>query len=360
MIPVLYDENETQFESGGIGYLADCTSCIVTEERNGVYECEFSYPCTGPLFKEIYERRYIYATHDDSPEGQPFEIYARSEPIDGIVTYNAHHISYRLSNEVVMTPFTWGSCKGVMDGISQALVPSDNFAFDTNIVMYKNYEIKVPTICREMLGGEENSVVQTYGGEYEFDGWKVHLLKQRGIDTDIEIRYGKNMIDYNHAVDISESYNAVVPYYFKEGEDGDPDVLVTLPEKIITNNYQMPYTEAEAWDLTSEIDETDGVVPTTDRLRAVAYGKMYDMKTWIPSETFEIDFAALWQTEEYKQFAPLQRVKLCDTVLVYFPQYGTEAVREKVVKTVFNTLLDRYDEITLNQLPTTFSGILSN
>ncbi len=354
MIPLLYDENEKEFTSGGLGYLADCTSCVVSEERNGTYECEFSYPCSGPLFNEIRERRYIYATHDDTEDGEPFEIYARSEPIDGIVTFNAHHISYKLSDAVVM-PFVASDINAVMNRIGTNLVTRDVFTFETDKTSNVGYKLTIPTLCREMLGGSESSVLDVYGGgEYEFNMFHVMLWDRRGEDTDIEIRYRKNLVDYKHDVDTSEAYNVVVPYWYKEGSEGEPDTVVTLPERYIAYDG-VPFFEAVPLDLSDEFKEA----PTEDQLRVRARKAMSDVKPWLPSETFEINFAALWQTEEYKYYAPLQRVKLCDTVLVYYPEYGIEAVREKVVKTVYNTLLDRLDDIILNELPTTFSGQLS-
>ena len=60
MIPILFDQTEKQFTSGGLGFLADCTSCKVSQERNGVFECEFVYPISGPLYEQIQERRLIY------------------------------------------------------------------------------------------------------------------------------------------------------------------------------------------------------------------------------------------------------------------------------------------------------------
>ena len=356
MTPILYDENETVFQSGGIGYLSDCTSCVVTEERNGVYECEFSYPCTGPLFKEIRERRFIFATHDDSEDGQPFEIYARSEPIDGIVTFNAHHISYQLSDSVVM-PFSATSCAQAISKISPNLISDNTFTFQTDKTNVGDYKLSVPTSCREMLGGSENSLLDVYqGGEYEFNKFKVTLYRNRGTDTNVEIRYRKNLIDYTHDIDTSEAYNVVVPYWYQEGDEGQPGTLVTLPEKYIAYTTGISFFEAVPLDMGEYFEDA----PTDGELRDMATHLLNTSHAWNPAENFEINFAALWQTEEYKEFAPLQRVKLCDTVLVYFPEYGLEAVREKVVKTVFNTLLNRFDEITLNELPATFSGNLGS
>ena len=59
MIPVLYKANSTNFDTFGIGVLKDCTSCEVTEERNGAYECVLKYPITGALYKEICTERLV-------------------------------------------------------------------------------------------------------------------------------------------------------------------------------------------------------------------------------------------------------------------------------------------------------------
>lgn len=53
MIPILYKESATDFSTFGIGALADTVSCLVTEERNGVYELTLKYSLNGPLYSEI-------------------------------------------------------------------------------------------------------------------------------------------------------------------------------------------------------------------------------------------------------------------------------------------------------------------
>lgn len=351
MIPILYEQTEKQFTSGGLGFLADCTSCKVTEERNGIFECEFIYPITGPLYDKIQERAIIFATHDDSGEPQPFDIYARSAPIDGLVTFYAHHISYRLSNSVVM-PFTATGVADAMSKIQANIVTDrdDDFTFWTDKTTSGEYEKKVPSIVRTTLGGEEGSLLDVYGrGDYEFDKFAVRLYQNKGRETDIEIRYGKNLTNIEHKIDDSESYNAIVPYWLNE-ENG---ALVTLPEGYVSHDDGTAYVVAIPFPM-NEYFET---MPTVAAMRQKAQQLLDSSEAWVPSEDFEVNFVQLWQTEEYKDYAPLQRVNLCDTVRVYYPELGVNAVRERVVKTVYNTLLDRYDEITLNELPTTLTGL---
>lgn len=351
MIPILYDQTEKQFTSGGLGFLADCTRCQVSQERNGIFECEFEYPITGPLYDKIQERRIIFAAHDDSGDPQPFDIYARSAPINGIVTFYAHHISYRLSNSVVM-PFKATSIADAMLKIQANIVTDrdDDFTFWTDKTTSGDYEKKVPSIVRTTLGGEEGSLLDVYGrGDYEFDKFAVRLYQNKGVDTDVEIRYGKNITNIEHKVDNSSSYNAIVPYWLNE-ESG---ALVTLPEGYVSYNDGTAYIVAIPYPMNDYFQ----TAPTVSAMRTKAQQLLDSSDSWVPSEGFEVNFVQLWQTEEYEDYAPLQRVNLCDTVKVYYPELGVNAVREKVVKTVYNTLLNRYDEITLNELPTTLTGL---
>lgn len=351
MIPILYDQSEKDFTSGGLGFLAECVSCQVSEERNGIFECQFVYPITGSKYNLIQERAIIFATHDDSGIPQPFDIYARSAPINGLVTFYAHHISYRLSNAVVM-PFVATSCADAMEKIEANIVTDvdGDFTFWTDKTTSGDYAKTVPSIVRTTLGGEEGSILDVYGkGDYMFDKFAVKLYANRGSDTNVEIRYGKNLVDIEHKIDRSEAYNAIVPYWLNE-ESG---TLVTLPEGYVYYDDGTAYIVAIPFSM-NEYFETQ---PTEEELRTQAQNLLDSSDAWVPDEGFSVDFVQLWQTEEYEQYAPLQRVNLCDTVRVYYPELGVNAVRERVVKTVYNTLLDRYDEITLNELPTTLTGM---
>lgn len=351
MIPILFDQSEKEFTSGGLGFLVDCTSCKVTEERNGVYECEFVYPITGPKYSLIQEKSIILATHDDSGIPQPFDIYARSAPINGLVTFYAHHISYRLSNAVVM-PFSATSCVEAMRQIQINTVTDrdDDFTFWTDKATKGTYSKTVPSIVRTTLGGEEGSILDVYGrGDYEFDMFTVRLYQNKGTDTDVEIRYGKNLIDIEQKIDNSESYNAIVPYWLNE----ETGVIVTLPEGYVYHDDGSAYILA----IPFQMNDYFPTAPTVEAMRLKAQQLLDSSNAWTPSQSVTVNFAQLWQTEEYEQYAPLQRVKLCDTVRVYYPELGVNALRERVVKTVYNTLLDRYDEITLDELPTTLTSL---
>lgn len=367
MIPILYNADEKRFVNNGRGRLSDAIRCIVTEERNGIYELEIDYPIKGVHFDEIERGRIIAATHDDKKDVQPFVIYARTVPdLRGIVTFYAHHISYKLSDITVM-PFTAGSCMEALQRIKDNSINQNPFNFWTDKTTTASYDSDVPRNARNMLGGEQNSILDVFGsGEYQFDRFDVNLFAHRGEDTNVEIRYGKNLINLNQTIDDSGTYNAIVPFWkSSEGE------LIMLPERLIVYSglepqiayltdhnliiirtetgepIEVDYRQIKAapMDLSDQFEET----PTVEQLRSVAQARFESSEAWAPAENIEVDFVQLWQTEEYKEYSALQRVSLCDTVSVYYPQAGINAVKQKVVKTVYNVLLDRYDSIELGQ-----------
>lgn len=350
MIPILFDSTETTFTSNGIGRLADCTRCLVTEERNGQYECEFDYPITGRHYSDIEEGRIVYCTHDDMKVPQPFVIYRRTAPIDGLVTFNARHLSYKLST-IIVNPFSAANIADALSGLSTNSINTNPFTFSTQRTTVAPFAVTAPASVRSLLGGVEGSLLDVYGGEWEFDKWTVTLHAHRGHDSGVSIRYGKNLSDLQQVVDASGLYNAAVPYWEQE-VDGQT-VLVMLPERIVAATGVTDPVPV-VMDLSMEFAEQ----PTEAQLRAYAQDYLATHEPWMPSENLTVDFVHLKDTTDYASVANLQRVNLCDTVDVYYPALGVTAHNIEVIKTVYNVLSERYDSIELGQPQTTFGQAL--
>lgn len=365
MKPILFSADDTEFTSNGLGRLADCVSCVVTEERNGIYECEFKYPVTGPMYSAIHEGGVIGVIHDDHHDVQPFDIYARSAPIDGLVTFYAHHISYRLRN-VILKPFTATSCADALAQFETQTYNPNPFTFWTDKAVNGRYVNDVPAAVRGRLAGQAGSILDVYGkGEYQYDKWAVRLYTNRGADNGVAIRYGVNLTDITQEVDQSEIYSAVAPYW-KDEESGR---VVTLPEgyvvsenvpvqlypwttdtgDVMTNEdgeileFAVPQIIPVPLDLSDRFDEQ----PTVEQLRQAAKNHLASSTAYLPSENLTVSFVDLAHTEEYAGVAALQRVSLCDRVSVYCGPIGVEAASMQVIRVVYNVLAERYDEIEL-------------
>lgn len=353
MIPILYESTESAFTSNGIGRLSDAVSCVVSEERNGPYELEMEYPTTGIHYSDIQLFRIIFAVPADGKSGQPFEIYDISRPLNGVVTIHAWHLSYRL-NKVTVAPFTAASCAAALQGLATNAVPATTFTFGTDKNVSSTFNVKVPSSLRGLLGGQAGSILDVYGkGEYEFDKFQVYLHTNRGVNSGVTIRYGKNLTDLTAETDSESVYTGVYPYYYNE----DSGRLVTLQRQVEWSGHESDYPVemVKPLDLSDKWEDT---VPTRTALLQAAQAYLASDEGWELNQNLRVSFVALADTEEYKGVSALQRVNLCDTVTVIHEGLGVTATA-KVVKTEYNVLLERYDSVELGSTSVSLGQAIS-
>ena len=349
MIPILYESNETVFASNGLGRLRDMIACEVTEERNSVYELEFQYPVNGQNYDKIQLGRIVAVEHDDTNDVQPFDIVSCSRPINGVVTFHAVHISYRLRGVTA-----YGTN---IDRLADAFtvlssgVPSNPFTYETDksSLGYASAFDGVPRSVRSLLGGVEGARLDAYGGEDEWDKFRVILHENRGQNRNFTVRYGVNLVDYNEDVDYSETYTSVIPYWVNS-----TDGTVVKASKVSSGQLGLNGSEVcVPLDLTDKFETQ----PTTAQLTSMAQSYLASNQPYMPAQTIKVDFVRLQDSPEYAYLAPLLTCQLCDTIKVEMPLYGTSG-RFKIVKTVYNVLLERFEEMELGKLSTTLSEAL--
>lgn len=366
---VLYDHDEEAFTSNGLGALPDAASCVVTEERNGGYEVEMEYPLTGSHFHDIQKRRILYVKPNPYDDPQPFRIYSITKPINGIVTVHAAHLSYDTSGSIVkLFPADAGSASAAMSYLKNFSVPSTPFTFFTNVGKSGTMSVPKPSSIRSLLGGSDGSILDTFGGEYLFNKWNISLLESRGADRGVTIRYGKNMTDLEQEENDTDFYTGVYPFWYSESEDGG---LVTLSANngIVNASGTYDFVKIMPLDLSSEdfskeTTDSEGYVttiekPTEAELLAAAKKYISDNKIGVPKVSLDVSFVMLAQIEEYKDFARLETVKLCDTVTVEFEKLGVKTTA-KCIKTVYNVLTGKYNSIELGEPKSSLAETVSN
>ena len=352
MIPILYEKNETAFASNGICRLPDMISGTVTEERNGIFIAEFEYPVDGENYAEIQIGRIILCSCSQGNK-QPFEIYEASRPLNGRVIFTARHLTYR-GNFIAIEPFSLSNTtpQAVMESMRDNHVIGRNdaspitcpFTLESTITSLNNYTQTEPAVFRSRLGGSDGSILDVWGGEYEW-GYdftnqrpKIKLWGNRGQNNGVQIKYGKNLIDLQQEESIENMITAVV-VFFKNDE-------TCVYSDVARSNSGGAYTTYQRIGVVDVSNQYGEIVPTKAQLNTVAQAYINSHNIGVPDVNLEVSFVNLADTEEYKDIAVLERVNLCDTVLVYFEKLGVNATA-KVIKTVWNIALDKYDSIEL-------------
>ena len=337
--PILYSATETDFSNNGLGILGDCVSCEVTEEANGIFELAMQYPMSGIHYEDIADRSIIKAKADQFRDPQLYRVYAISKPMSGIVTISARHISYDLSG-IPVSPFTAGSVSLALADLKNNAVTDCPFNFWTDKDTSGTFSVSVPSSIRSRLGGVEGSILDVYGGEYEFDNYTVKLHNKRGTNRGVSIRYGKNLTDIKQEQNCASIATGIYPYW--AGDVDGNTVLVELPEKIVNAPGTYDFVKIKTVDFTESFESK----PTVEQLRSKAESYVSSNNIGIPTVSLTVSFAQLEQTEEYKHLKLLEQVLLFDTVNVEFPALGVSATA-KAIKIVYDSLADRVKSITL-------------
>ena len=336
MIPILYSENETAFASNGIGRLSDYISATCKQGLNGEFEIELIYPDTGVHSTEIKERRYILAKPDEVSTPQAFEVYKVTKSASGRrLTVNAHHITYKL-NGMPVAPFTATGIQPALNGLVSNTLVTNPFTVWTDITNDTTpFANTVPHSFRALLGGIEGSIIDAFNAEIEWNMYTVKAYARRGADNGVQIRYGKNLTEFKNERSSETFYTGCIAYWASEDETITGDV------QYIPNHTDYTNEKIYILDVSQDYQEQ----PNTDTLNNAAanyatahnFGREY-------ADTLQVSFVQLWQTEEYKNIAPLERVALGDTVTVVYDGFS---VPMRVVEYSYDVINERYKTMVL-------------
>lgn len=350
MSMVLFPSGATTFETQGLGSIVDAISCNVHEVLNGEYELEMQYPITGTQYGNLQNRRIIFSKHDPYSDPQPFRIYRITRPMNGIVSIYARHISYDLAG-IPVGVFDANNAQAAMQGLKNNSLVANPFLFETTMPTVANFSCQYPQPCRNLLGGQEGSILDVYGGEYEWDEWTVHLQSRRGSDNGVRITYGKNLIDIEQDENIANLKTGIIPYWINS-ETGE--VIYSSPQ-IIQAPGEFNFSSVVPVDFGEQFESQ----PTPQELAEAGQEYITDNKVGVPTVSIDLSFAQLEQYSLYESTEALERVRIGDTVHVFFAQLGIN-VSSRIVETNYDPILNRYNSVSVGSVRADIAGTIAD
>ena len=335
MIPIIYSATENTYQSMGIGRVNNAVNGSVHEKLNGLYEFTFAVPEGAEDADLLTLNNQIWAKTDDASTGQPFRIYRIVPVAGGKMQVYARHKLYD-ARGITVAPFSAVGILPTLQGLISNSLETNPFSVWTDITNAEStYTQEIPLGFRQCLGGVQGSVLQRFGGEYEWDVNTVKLHAHRGEDTGIYIQYKKNLTAFQVDRNNDSAYTGCLAYY-----KTDENTVVGTIQKV-SNYLDFPVQETFNLDCSSEFDE----VPTVDQLNARAVQYMTANNFGVPwKDTLKISFIPLWMTEEYKNFASLERVRLGDYIHVTYKDYD---LTMEVIETEYDPFNERIVSVTL-------------
>ena len=366
MRPILFNKNETAFDTYGLGEL-NVTKGTVTRERNGSYTLYSEIPANDPMVATLEKEMKLKADAGLRTKNQTFEISRIVKDSSNIVKIYGQHISHKLEYMVLRNATAFnGSAFSALSIWRGALIGDLRFDVWSDIQTTGKgvFDISKMENARQALGGVEGSILDIYGGEYEFDNMIVRLHKQLGRTAPTVLEYGRNILSAELDETIENAYTSVLPFatYTPDKPEGDtsdsqPDpVTVTLPENYVDSKYKALYAHRriKVVDFSSEFS-TDGKkknLPTPDKLRKMANDYMVRNEIGKLKINIKIEYADLARTLDYADNGWIEEVELCDIVPVYYPQIGLTDETLKVTTITYDFVNERNESVEFGDIGT--------
>lgn len=348
MIKILDDTidlSQISLNDNGLGKL-EIISGTDTEELNGQYEAEFTCLMTEKYFDLLHVEGLV-ALPTEKGE-QIFRIYYISKPLNKVVTVKCRHITYDLTKTIVQ-PFEATGSAAAVAGIMANVMTATPFTITTDISNSTSvFQLTQPRAFRQILGGYQGSFLDVFRGEYEWDNLEVKMLARRGADRGVRIAYRKNLTGCKMELDSSAVYTSVMAF-------------VNIDNNVVYGNvyHKITATYPKVLILDASNDYSIDNIPTAADLTTYAQNYATNNDIESPKLTASIEFVPLWQTDEYKEVAPLERVSLGDTVHADVSEMGMTATA-RVIKTVWNLNTQRYDSLILGSVKSSLASIIQS
>jgi len=358
MKPILYKANEATFETYGLGEI-DATKALVTRERNGNYTLYIEYPASGRLASVFKNDMRIKSDAGLRTKNQTFYISRILKSSKGIIKIYAKHISHltefmAIRNKMIVNG-TASSALSIWASNTLGGVRFDTWS-DITTSNQTSWDIANVKNAREALGGREGSILDVWGGEFEFDNTTIRLHKQLGRKSPIVLEYGRNILSAEDEQDIEATYTSIYPYatYTPESTgstDGRTEAItVELPEKYIDSKYVGLYNErrVEIVDFSSSFKEKE--VPTAEKLKSLANAYIINNNVGLPKINTKIEYVDLSKAQDHASNQILEEAELCDIVPIYYPPIGITSEDGKLTTIVFDVLRGVNDSVEVGTI----------
>ena len=366
MRPILFNKNEQSFDTYGLGEL-NVTKGTATRERNGNYTLYAEIPVNDPMVSTLEKEMKLKADAGLRTKNQTFEISRIVKDSSNIVKIYGQHISHKLEYMALRNATAFaGSAYSALGIWKGALIGDLRFDVwsDIQTVGKGVFDISKMENARQALGGVEGSILDIYGGEYEFDNMTVRLHKQLGRTAPTVLEYGRNILSAESDETIESAYTSVLPFatYTPDKPEGDtsdnqPDaVTVTLPEDYVDSKYKDLYAHRriKIVDFSSEFksDSKSKDIPTADKLRKLATDYMERNAIGKPKINIKIEYADLARTLDYADNGWIEELELCDIVPIYYPQIGLTDETAKVTTITYDFVNERNESVEFGDIGT--------
>lgn len=201
--PHLYDSLTDDLTTTGYP-LPDAISCQVSGSINQFQTLQMTYPADGVNAGKLADDKYIMEDSNAKFLHQIFKITHIQQELDNIIV-DAEHISATLNDAIIPDAIQLVNAgpQDLMNQVFNVMQPQKDFTFDSDVMRQSNVNFEAGKTVGSILTdpdqeGDEavQSLLGLYGGELEFDNFRIHHTLHAGKDSGIIVN-SKNITSLN-------------------------------------------------------------------------------------------------------------------------------------------------------------------
>lgn len=233
--------------------------------------------------------------------------------------------------------------------------PNGKYSGESNITAVNTAYYQDKNLIEAINGDDENSFINRWGGEIEFDNFTVKINYRLGEDRGVELRYGKNIpVDgFTYETDISEIVTRIYPKAYN-GYTMSGNGYVDSP---LIDNYPtvhaaaVTFSDVKMREDAGDDDEENGIIICDNQkeLDAALTQRCNDQFAAgidKPKVTINADMVLLANTEQYKDYQMLETVSLGDTIHCINNHLGIR-YDARVIALTYDSVLKRVESVTI-------------
>lgn len=346
----IFEEREVDFSHDGIEILDDITiSCTCEREVNGTWFLDAQFMRDNDKCNSIENKKILKVP---TPKGeQLFRIVTIKSTKTKISVYAEHIFFDNRHNFIEDTNVVKKDGNNALQQILTGCQYKNKFTGVSTVPTVASARLVRKNLTDVLMGNDDNSYLNRWGGEIDFDNFQFTIKPRIGEDRGVEVTYGHNMKSFEGEVDESGVITRVMPIGFNG---------LLLPEKYIDSplidNYSFPRIqkiEISSIKVKENENDEEGYDTEEEAFEAMRrcvsdlYSKQNIDK---PSVNLRVDIISLEKTDQYKNEI-FERIYIGDTLKVNLQKYGFD-VSCRVISERYDCLNSRYIEIELGDVKT--------
>ena len=342
----IYLKTNTNYDKNG-DITLDPTSCIYKDSEN-LITLEHFIDDEG-RWKYINFENVIAA--EENGKKKLYRIYNVVKSLYSVTAY-ARPIFYDLIDKVLLDVRPTNK---IGQEALDIIFEGTGFTGHSNLSSINTAYYVRKNIVEALLGDEENSFINRWGGEFYCENFDVYFNDKIGSDNGVRVEFGYNLNEIEEDVNIEEVVTRIIPV----GYDGIMlDGEAPWVDSPLINKYTKPKMRViEFSDIKlKESSEDEEGFDTIEEARAELIRQcnlLFDNGIDKPTINYKIDMINLANTTAYKDFKMLVEVNKGDTVTCYIKHLDID-VRARVIDYERDLITGEYKSIELGNAVSNF------